>query len=259
MAIRYNKEFNKEIQQVVKNFNAKIARLEATEQEILPDKTSVKELKTIYKDRRQLKRKLRQLRSFSERGMEKVLLTPGGAEMTRWEFETGRADYIVAKRRIARAVKIGEVSSKSPFLKNEGLQNAEDKLAEMKKSYQQFTQSEINFINKLVEKELQHKYYEDTFKINLIRKFETIVREKGYPESIVVRLQRFSGEELLKIYNDEQGLSTIMEFSDTLGMKNLVQLKSKAHKGATIDKTDFDEMVERFVNNLSYYEKTYKK
>ena len=264
MAIRYNKEFNKEIQQVVKNFNAKIARLEATEQEILPDKTSVKELKTVYQDRRQLKRKLRQLRSFSERGMEKVLLTPGGAEMTRWEFETGRADYIAAKRRIARTVKAGKATTKSPFLKNEELQNAEDKLSEMKKSYQQFTQSELNFINKLVDKELKHIYYEENFKVNLIRKFETIVHEKRgddekYNEELVRRLQKFTGAELLQIYKGEQGLSSIMEYADTEGMLQSTQLKSQAHVGAYIDKTRFDDIVEAFVNNLSIYEKKYKK
>ena len=264
MAIRYDKEFNAEINKVVKNFNAKVKRLEAKEQEIVPEITSVKELKTIFKDRRQLKRKLKQLRKFSEKGMEKVLITPGGAEMTRWEFETGRADYIAAKRRITRTVKAGKTTTKSPFLKNEELQNAEDKLSEMKKSYQEFTQSELNFINKLVDKELQHVYYEENFKVNLIRKFETIVHEKRgedtkYNEELVRRLQKFTGAELLQIYKGEQGLSSIMEYADTEGMLQKVQLKSQAHPDAYIDKTRFDDIVEAFVNNLSIYEKKYKK
>ena len=264
MAIRYDKEFNKEIQKVVKNFNAKVARLEATEQEIIPDKTSVKELKTIYKDRPQLKRKLKQLRKFSERGMEKVLVTPGGAEMTRWEFETGRADYIVAKRRIARTVKNDKTRTVSPFLKNEEVQNAEDKLSEMKKSYQEFSQSELNFINKLVSRELQRVYYEENFKVNLIRKFETIIHERGeydekYNEDLIRRLQKFTGAELLQIYKGEQGLSSIMEYADTDGMLQVTKLKSQAHKGAYIDKSRFDDIVESFVNNLSIYEKKYKK
>ena len=264
MAIRYDKNFNKEIQKVVKNFNAKITRLEATEQEILPEKTSVKELKTIYQDRRQLKRKLKQLRKFSEKGMEKVLITPGGAEMTQWEYETGKADYTVAKRRLGKQVKAGLSKPKSPFLKSEELQNAEDKLSEMKKSFKDYSQSELEFIQNIVNKELKHKYYEEIFKRNLLAKFETIIQERGIAEEmgekgIISRLQKFSGEELLKIYKDVQGLSSIMEYGDTLGMKNKIKLKSQAHKGVYIEKTDFDDMVEKFINDLSIYEKMYKK
>lgn len=259
MAIRYDKDFNREIQRVVKNFNSKVKRLEQIENPFAPEQIKISELKEVYNDRRQLKRKLNQLRKFSERGAEEVLTTPGGVQITKWAYETERADYTMIKRRLTKQARIETAQVQSPFLKSEKLQNTQDRLDEMKKSFKDLTPHEYEFTKGIVQKEIKTGYYEEIFKINLIRKFETVIREKGYPEDIVVRLQRFSGEELLKMYKEVQGLSTIMEFSDTLGMKKVTQLKSKAHKGATLDKTDFDAIVEQFVNNLSIYEKAYKK
>lgn len=259
MAIRYDKNFNKEIQKVVKNFNAKITRLEATEQEILPDKTSVKELKTIYKDRRQLKRKLKQLRKFSEKGMEKVLITPGGAEMTQWEYETGRADYTMVKRRLGKKVKLEGVI-KSPYLKREETQNAIDKLDEMKKSFKDLSQSELEAIKTMLDKEIKNRYYEDIFKRNFLAKFEATLRDGGYSSEIIEQFKTMSGEELLLMYKKEQAIQDIMEFGDTLGMRaGVKEVKSKIYKEVTISKSQFDAIVEQMVNNLPRYIREYKK
>lgn len=259
MAIRYDKNFNKEIQKVVKNFNAKITRLEATEQEILPDKTSVKELKTIYKDRRQLKRKLKQLRKFSEKGMEKVLITPGGAEMTQWEYETGRADYTMVKRRLGKKVKLEGVI-KSPYLKREETQNAIDKLDEMKKSFKDLSQSELEAIKTMLDKEIKNRYYEDIFKRNFLTKFEATLRDGGYSSEIIEQFKTMTGEELLLMYKKEQAIQDIMEFSDTLGMRpGVKEVTSKLYGEATISKSQFDAIVEQMVNNLPRYMREYKK
>lgn len=260
MAIRYDKELSSELRRTVANFNKKIQRLEATEQEILPDKTSVKELKEIYKDRRQLKRKLKQLRKFSERGMEEVMLTPGGAELTKWEYETQRADYIMVKRRLTKQVKLGQVVAKSPYLKKDDTQNAEDKLEEMKKSFKDLSQKELEFVKKIIDTEIKDRYYADIFKRNFLAKFETVLREQGYPEEVIERLKDFSGEELLLMYRSEQAIQDIMEFSDTLGMKTPTnEVRSTIHREMTISRNQFDRIVEQMVNNLPRYERQYKK
>lgn len=260
MAIRYDKNLNAEIRRTVSNFNKKVRRLEATEQEIIPDKTSVKELKEIYKDRRQLKRRLRQLQKFSERGMEKVMITPGGAELTKWEYETERADYIMVKRRLGRQVKLEGPHIPSPYLKKDTTQNAEDKLAEMKKSFKDLSQSELEFIRDIIDKEIKVKYYADTFKNNFLLKFETTLRENGYSEDIITRLKAFSGEELLRMYKSEQTIQDIMEFGDTLGMRiDVKEVKSKTHPEVTISRTQFDNIVAQMVNNLPRYEREYMK
>ena len=55
MAIRYNQELNTSINSIIRNYNAKITRLErAAEEYILPEKISVKELKETAKTRKEI-------------------------------------------------------------------------------------------------------------------------------------------------------------------------------------------------------------
>ena len=74
MAIRYDAKLQNEIYNVVRNFNSKIKRLEKSERDLyLPDKISVKELKSSVNNRNELKRELKKLMSFSERGAENTV------------------------------------------------------------------------------------------------------------------------------------------------------------------------------------------
>ena len=259
MAIRYDKEFNREIQKTVKNFNAKVRRLEREEQEIIPDTVSVKELKQIYQNRRQLKRRLRQLKSFSRRGAEEIITTPGGVEMTEWQFETGRADYTMVKRRLARQIKLQTPKKPSPYLKNEIVQNAEDRLNEMRKSFKDLTIEELRKVSFTVNTEIKRRMSEDIFKKNLLKKLEATIQTKGYDKGILEKFKTFSGEELLLIYNNEQELADIMEFADTDGeMSAGVDMTSRDGQ-IKISSTQFDAIVNKTINRLPYYEKKYKK
>ena len=62
MAINYDKKLNNEINRVVKNFNQKITRLEKQNRELLPSKTTTKEIKNAITTKRELNQKLRELK-----------------------------------------------------------------------------------------------------------------------------------------------------------------------------------------------------
>ena len=82
MAIRYDKKINQEINRTIKNFNQKIARLEKQQKDlILPDKITKKALKESVYTRTELKRKLKELQRYSERGIESTLKTTTGIEI----------------------------------------------------------------------------------------------------------------------------------------------------------------------------------
>lgn len=258
MAIRYNKEFNKEIRQVVNNFNNKIRRLERNEQQIIPARESVSELKQIYQDRRQLKRKLRQLKEFSKRGAEELIVTPGGAEMTKWEFETGRADYSMVKRRIrTRAMKYPQ-KQPSPYLKDEQVITDEAKLREMKKSFRDLTTAELKKIKYTIDTEIKARMQEDVFKSNLLKRLGAAIESQGYDPSMLERFNSFTGEQLLQIYKNEQELADIMDFSDTDLMKRTVTIY-KNKDGATLNEKQFEGILQKMLSSISYYELEYKK
>ena len=69
MAIRYDEKLNKEILKTVRNFNAKVGRLEQQGVSLPVEKVSVRGLKEQFQERRELQSYLRELRKFSQRGV----------------------------------------------------------------------------------------------------------------------------------------------------------------------------------------------
>lgn len=121
--IRWKQSDNQELARVVRNFNAKISRLEKKNPELkvaLPDKVSVKQLKELINTRQDLKRELNSLRRFSKRGAEEVI-TYGdyNIKVTKWQkTEMKRRVAVINRRRKARKEEIEayEMSSRGESL-----------------------------------------------------------------------------------------------------------------------------------------------
>lgn len=102
--INYDKKFNAEINRVVRNFNAKVRRLEHQGLRYLPETVSVADLKSTYFDRDSLKRKLKQLERFSTSGAEQIVQTAGGAKTTKWELQALREERDYLRKRYAKKI-----------------------------------------------------------------------------------------------------------------------------------------------------------
>lgn len=87
MAIKYNNKLNNEINRVVRNFNAKVKRLERSENDlILPNTISVRELKKDVTNKWELNRKLKELQLYSTKGIERTVTTPGGVTTSEYNL-----------------------------------------------------------------------------------------------------------------------------------------------------------------------------
>lgn len=123
MTIRYDREFNREIARVVNNFNSKVRRLDNLGRDLLPDTVTVTDLKKEYDNRSDLKRKLRELQLFSERGAETVIEI-GELTTTRYNFEIEKRNAARAKRNLTRQIREverqegGQLGLKSDYLRN---------------------------------------------------------------------------------------------------------------------------------------------
>ncbi len=105
--IRWKQSDNQELARVVRNFNAKIKRLEQKNPEIkdaLPDKVSVKQLKELINTRQDLKREINSLKRFSKRGSEEVITYgDNNIKLTKWQkSELSRKIGIINRRRHKR-------------------------------------------------------------------------------------------------------------------------------------------------------------
>lgn len=106
MAIRYDKKLSRELARTVRNFNAKVRRLERLERELIPSRVSVASLKDEFTDRKELQRRLRELQGFSKRGAEDIITTSGGVRTTRYEFKLTKERARIAKIRLSREIRI---------------------------------------------------------------------------------------------------------------------------------------------------------
>lgn len=74
--IRYDKKLNAEIKRITSNYNAKIRRLSKKSDIPLPksfDKEALKNLKSSVINRKELRRRLKELENFTKRGGEKLI------------------------------------------------------------------------------------------------------------------------------------------------------------------------------------------
>lgn len=115
--IRWTENDSKEIRRTVKNFNAKVKRLEkkyAGQDVVLPEKVSAKELKNLIGTRTDLERELKSLRRFSsKRGSEKLVkapITENTIYITKWQrTEMNRLKGIVNAKRKTRFEMITDI------------------------------------------------------------------------------------------------------------------------------------------------------
>lgn len=88
--IRWRKSDTEQLAKRVKNFNAKITRLEKKHPEIadlLPERVSAKTLKQDISTRADYNKIVKALAGFSEKGAEKIVTGKGGAQTTQWEYK----------------------------------------------------------------------------------------------------------------------------------------------------------------------------
>lgn len=75
--IRWSENDIRELQRAVRNFNAKVSRLEkkyaGNKQVVLPEKVKMREMRKLIDTRRDLQMELRSLQAFSQRGSEKLV------------------------------------------------------------------------------------------------------------------------------------------------------------------------------------------
>ena len=113
--IKWNESDAKELARSVKNFNAKVARLEskfAGTDVIIPERVSVKQMKELIATRQDLNRELNSLHRFTERGSETIITVPNtdnNIQLTQWQKnEMSIRAGIVNRKRTARRKAIEE-------------------------------------------------------------------------------------------------------------------------------------------------------
>jgi hypothetical protein len=224
MAIRYNKELNTNINAIVRNYNAKISRLEKVAEELyLPEKTSVKEIKESAKNRQELNRILKDLQRYSKRGMEKTVRFSSGVEMSKYQSETLKRNLRIAKAKATRQlknftstpIKVFGIPQNTPHEFDDVYINLKKQRENFDKNIQNLTRSQLNRLEADIESVLYSGEREEMYKENWIDMLEKLTYysdiSKAEMDSVIERMKKLSASNFIKLYRNEKSIKNIQE------------------------------------------------
>ena len=114
--IRYNKELVNKINKTVRNYNAKINRLQKLNPSLaLPEKVTATSIRKLSDNRKELNRNLEKLKRFSKRGAENTIILPSGDMVSNYELSELKRESARLQRNLTR--RINELAETTPKVK----------------------------------------------------------------------------------------------------------------------------------------------
>ena len=263
MAIRYNKQLNTSINNIVRNYNAKIKRLEKVEEELyLPELTSVKEIKEAATSRKELNRMLSDLKRYSERGMEKTVRFSSGLEMSKYQSETLKRNLRIAKAKTTRQlnqftstpIKVFGIPQNTPHEYDEAYLNLKAQREKLNKDISQLNKKELERLESNIEDVLYSEERELQYKENWIDMIDKLSYygeiDKEKKEEIINRIKNISPSNFTKLYRNEKSIKALQEL-----YRDLVRNKSMVDDELT---SDIQDVMSNFYSNLDIILKDYE-
>lgn len=224
MAVRYNKKLNTSINSIVRNFNAKISRLEKVEEELyLPEKVSVNEIKQTVKNRQELNRLLKELQMFSKRGMEKTISYSSGVEMSKYQSEILKKELRIAKAKVTRditsfkstPIKVFGIPQSTPHEYDESYLNLKAQRESLEKDISKLSKKEIERLESNIKSVLTKDEMESMYKENWLSMLDSLSYYGNISEEkkneIKERLKKISASNFTKMYRNEKSIKAIQE------------------------------------------------
>lgn len=242
--INYDKKFNAHINKVVRNFNAKVRRLEQEGLRYIPEKVSVADLKSTYFDRDALKRRLAQLERFSESGAEQVIQTAGGAKVTRWELEALKEERNYLRRKYSKQMDVYGDTIPTILGKKQAVSYAKmgdakyENYRVLKNSLEKdvtlLDQYDFNRVKKRTYAQIR-RYHRQKYVLwaNYFTFLEDVAFKAGIDEellnSIKDKLARMDVDDFMRFFETEKAFSTVIDYY------NLQKIKSDGYSSTDID------------------------
>ena len=263
MAIRYDKKLNTSINTIVRNFNAKIIRLEKIEEELyLPEKVSVNAIKQSVKNRKELKRMLKDLQKYSKRGMEKTVQFSSGIEMSKYQSEILKRNLKIAKAKTTRdinnfkstPIKVFGVPQNTPHEYDEAYLNLKAQKESLQKDIQNLSKKEIERLNANINDILYSSEMEEQYKANWLDMLDKLSYygniDENKKKEIQDRINKLSASNFTRLYRTEKSIKAIQEIYKQY-MKNRGNVDEETEK-------DIQDIIDNFYSNLDSILKDYE-
>lgn len=263
MAVRYTKTLNANINTIVRNFNAKIARLEKVAEELyLPEKTSVNAIKESAKNKRELDKMLRDLQKYSERGMEKTVRFASGIEMSKYQSELLKRNLRIAKAKATRdiksfkstPIKVFGIPQNTPHEYDETYLNLKAQRESLEKDISKLSKKELERLQSNINDLLYTYDKENQYKENWVDMIEKLSYYGNVTDDkrmiIMERIKKLSPSNFTKLYRNEKSIKAIQElYKDVVRNKGNVDNETE---------NDIQDVLSNFYSNLDVILKDYE-
>lgn len=192
MAIRYDKQLNREVARIVKNYNAKINRATTAGMANVPDRITVSALKASVKNRRELRRELRRLSYLSERNaLEEIQV--GEWQGTRYAYKSFQMDRRRARNNLRREIREINIirDPNQARSKDDYLANIEYRYEALRVPIRKAPKSQLRMQMKIIERDYSREERDAFFYKNFFKMlFRTAYTTGVSPEVMVPLLDR---------------------------------------------------------------------
>ena len=256
MAIRYTKQLNTNINNIVRNFNAKVSRLEKASEELyIPEKVSVNEIKASAQNRRELERILKDLQKYSKRGMEKTVRFASGIEMSKYQSEILKRNLRIAKAKTTRditsfksvPIKVFGIPQNTPHEYDEAYLNLKAQRESLEKDISKLSKKELERLNANITDILESYKMEEQYKENWLDMLEKLSYYGNISDDkrmiIAERIKNISASNFTKMYRNEKSIKAIQElYKDIMRNKGNVDEETES---------DIQDIIGNFYTNIN--------
>lgn len=225
--MKVQKKLLKDINDTLRQFNAKVRRLEKSGRQdiIIPEKVSKSEFKE-YESTRDIRRRLNQLKRFSRRGVEKAMQLSDGSYVSIWEkkehdilkrsalskiskqinYYKSHVPRVYGKKQDVSFAKTGDEAylrliAERNRLKTKGLMKREQMLKENRRSLRILSDKNRQF---------RENYYK------MLDDIGSMLGQKEKAELIKEKLDELSDKEFVDFFNEDKGLNAVTFFYQTI-------------------------------------------
>lgn len=253
--MKIQKKLLKDINKTLRNFNAKIRRLEKSGRDdiIIPERVGKGEFKE-YETTRDIRRRLRQLSRFSRKGAENALRLEDGSYVSVWEKKEHDILKRTALSKISRQIKYYQSHKPRVYGKVQDVSFAKtgdeaylrlisERNRLKTKGLLSRRQMEIeNRRSRRIVEQKNHQFRENYYK--MLDDIGSMLGQKDKVEQIKDQLDKLSDKDFVDFFNEDKGLNAVTFFYQTIE-------DGLFYPNYEYIKNNFDLMAEHLNDNFS--------
>lgn len=271
MAYKISTSAENNLEKAVRNFNAKIRRLEKSDKSLtLPEKTNISIIKERIYDKRSLNREIDKLQRFTLRGMEEELTLESGLKITKYEYENLLKEQKRLSEKLYRTQrKIGDIEQtiggkplhyKVKEMGREDLTNIINKRKSLKSiKLSSVDKDQLEDLRELITGILRREKYDESIFIDNFT--NQMILNLGYwagvdedkLKNMRDQLGTLSEKEFMKLYNSEEYIRAIRDYYNETNRKGMTE--EQMMKNMDKVKELYDNLYEALPTIIKEYQK----